>query len=230
MQAQCDTLPQECFVPLHTDSLHNLASPVGQISTLIDLFLRRQRQRAGPDEQEALNFLRTSTARLLKLITALQEYMLVVDSPRVFRSCDGNLLIAVAIASLDSLIRESGANVIHEHLPQVNCNPSQISYVFTSLIENAIKFRSEARPEVRIAATSAGGDWLFSVQDNGIGIDARHRESVFHMFRRINGEDYDGAGAGLAIARRVIEQHGGRIWVVSEPGHGSTFFFTLPAE
>jgi len=100
--------------------------------------------------------------------------------------------------------------------------------LFASLMENAIKFRSEHQPEIHVSAAEKKNDWIFSVRDNGIGIDPRYSDRIFGMFRRIHNEGYPGAGVGLAIARQIIEQHGGRIWVESRPGRGATFFFSLP--
>jgi light-regulated signal transduction histidine kinase (bacteriophytochrome) len=228
MNAAAKQLQQDSFVPLHADSLHDLASPVGQIATMFELFLTRQRKRASSDDDEVMNLIQDSTARLQKLVAALQNYDRVAGAFFEPRSCDGNALLSVAIASLHPLIHDSGAHLMYADLPRIHCDFNQLSYVFTGLLDNAIKFRGEDRPEVRISAAPQNGDWLFSVRDNGIGIDPRHRESVFHMFKRINGDRYPGAGAGLAIAHRIIQRHGGRIWVESEPGQGSTFFLTLP--
>jgi light-regulated signal transduction histidine kinase (bacteriophytochrome) len=226
--AQAKQLTEDSFVPLYADSLHDLASPVSQIATMFELFLKRQRKRPGSDDDEVLNLIQDSTARLQKLVSALQNYDRVAGASFEPRSCDSNALLTVAIASLHPLIPESGAQVMYGDMPRIHCDFNQMSYVFTSLLDNAIKFRGEDRPEVRISAASQGGDWLFSVRDNGIGIDPRHRESVFHMFKRIHGDRYPGAGAGLAITHRIVQRHGGRIWVESEPGHGSAFFLTLP--
>lgn len=228
MGAQPEKSPQECFVPLHADSLHEVAGPVGQISTMVDLFIRRQSQETRAEDRLVLNLIRTSCSHLVQLVNTLQEYTRVASSHGELHVSDGNALVARAISSLDSRIREAGAQVTHEDLPRVHCDPNQMIYAFTSLIDNAIKFRNEIRPEVQVAAMPAGGGWLFSVRDNGLGIEYRHRESVFHLFQRIHGERYAGSGAGLAITRCIVEQHGGRIWLESEPGHGSTFFFTLP--
>jgi light-regulated signal transduction histidine kinase (bacteriophytochrome) len=228
MQPQPAELPRECFVPLYVDSLHDLASPANQISTLFELFRRRQGQPVSGDEEALLDMIQVSTNRLQKLMAALRDYARVTGSPREFRSCDSNALFTSAVNSLDALIRESGAQVTHDALPQIQCDPNRLIYAFMGLIENAIKFRGEAPAEIRISAADQGGHWLFSVQDNGMGIDPRYRESIFHMFKRIHGDHSTGAGAGLAIVQRVIQQHDGRIWIESEPGRGSTFFFTIP--
>lgn len=229
MQTQPENAPSGVFVPLYEDSLHDLASPVSQVSTMVELFIRRQPREARAEDRLVLNLIRNSCAHLLQLVTALQEYVRIAGSRDDFRVCDGNTLVTSAIRSLDSSISESHAQLTREDMPKMYCDPDQMVYAFTSLIDNAIKFRNEIRPEVRIAVAYADGDWLFAVRDNGIGIDHRHHESVFHMFTRLNRERYSGAGAGLAITRRIVEHHGGRIWLESEPGQGSTFYFTLPA-
>jgi light-regulated signal transduction histidine kinase (bacteriophytochrome) len=221
---------QECFVPLHADSLHDLTSPVHQIGTMFDLYLQRRQKQPACEDEVVLNLIRDSTVRLRSLIDALRDYHRVAGTSSPARCCDSNALLTVALTSLEGKIRESGAEVVRGDLPQIHCDPNQMIYVFTSLIQNALKFRGDASPQIRISAVSQGTDWRFSVCDNGIGIDPRHRESVFHMFKRLHSDRYPGAGAGLAIAHRIVQLHGGRIWVESEPGQGSTFLFTLPCE
>jgi len=229
---------QECFVPLHSDSLHDLAGPVNQVCTMLELFRKRRPKRpdadAEDDDEVVLGLIHTAATRLQSLMAALQTYPRVVGSPGERRPCEGNALLASALLSVEPMAREADALVTHDDLPQLHCNPNQMIYALTSLVENSIKFRGQSRPEIRISATpdvsvTPNRDgWLFSVRDNGIGIDPRHSESVFHMFKRINGDRYAGAGAGLAITRRIIERHGGRIWLESELGSGATFWFTLP--
>jgi light-regulated signal transduction histidine kinase (bacteriophytochrome) len=230
MQAQASPMPQECFVPLYGDSLHDLASPVNQISTMFELFLKRQRKQAAGEEDPMLNLIRGSVARLQKFVAALQEFDRIAGAPAKQRLCEINGILDVALNSLDSSIRESNTQVVREELPRIECDPTQLAYVFSSLIDNSIKFRGEASPEIRISAVAQGDDWLFSVRDNGIGIDPRHRDAIFHMFKRLQGDRYPGTGAGLAITHRIVERHGGRIWVESQPGKGSVFFFTLPCK
>lgn len=229
MQAQASPMPEECFVPLYGDSLHDLASPVNQISTMFELFLKRQRKQ-GSDEDPILNLIRGSVVRLQKYVAALQNFDRIAGAPAKPRLCEINGILDMSLNSLDTVIHESNAQVVREELPRIECDPSQLAYVFSSLIDNSIKFRGEASPEIRIAAVTQGDEWLFSVRDNGIGIEPRHRDSVFHMFKRLHGDQYPGAGAGLAITHRIVERHGGRIWVESEPGKGSVFFFTLPCK
>jgi light-regulated signal transduction histidine kinase (bacteriophytochrome) len=238
-QKVAQALADECSVPLHPDSLHDLAGPVNQVCTMLELFRKRRRKRPesdadAEDDELVLELMQTSATRLQCLMTALRTYRRVVDSPGEFRLCEGNALLASALASVEPMARNADALVWHDDLPALHCDPDQIIYALTSLVENSIKFRGQSRPEVRISATRNDlvapqeDGWLFSVRDNGIGIDPRHSESVFHMFKRINGDRYAGAGAGLAITRRIIERHGGRIWFESALGSGATFFFTLP--
>jgi light-regulated signal transduction histidine kinase (bacteriophytochrome) len=228
MHPQSTLAPNDRFIPLHADSLHDLAGPVNQISVMLDLYLNRKQPGSGDDA--ILKLILDSRDRLRKLILALQDYDRVAGAPPRFQPCEGNNLLAIAVRWLDAAIVESGAKVQQNDLPRIQCDPNQMTYAFASLIENAIKFRSEEPPEVRISAASQGDDWLFSVRDNGIGIEPRHQQSAFHMFRRIHGDRYPGVGAGLAITRRIVESHGGRIWVESLPGRGSAFFFTLPSD
>jgi light-regulated signal transduction histidine kinase (bacteriophytochrome) len=127
-------------------------------------------------------------------------------------------------------IRDSDAQVSHQALPQVLGDGSQLVRVLQNLIGNALKFRGEEAPRVHVEAAEADGMWEFSVRDNGIGIASQNQERIFMMFQRLhNNQEYPGTGIGLAVCKRIVERHGGRIWVESEPGEGSTFRFTLPA-
>jgi two-component system, chemotaxis family, sensor kinase Cph1 len=239
MQGQTLEMPREyaeaCLVPFHSDSLHDLAGPVNQVCTMLELFRKRRKKRPAAvepaeDDDQVLELICTSATRLQCLMTALQTYSRVVGSPGEYCECEGNALFAGALASVGPMARSADALVTHDDLPPMHCDPNQMIYAWTSLVENSIKFRGPSRPEIRISAMPHLDGWLFSVRDNGIGIDPRHSESVFHMFKRINGDRYVGAGAGLAITRRIIERHGGSIWLESELGSGATFFFTLPRD
>jgi chemotaxis family two-component system sensor kinase Cph1 len=237
MAALTQSLPedsaQECFVPLHSDSVHDLAGPVNQVCTMLELFRKRRQTLPDPDAEErdqvVLELIHAAASRLQGLMTALETYSRVANSPGEYRACEGNALLAGALAAVEPIAHNAGGLVTHDNLPQLHCDPGQMIYAFTSLLENSIKFRCQRRPEIHVSAAPHRDGWLFSVRDNGIGIDPRHSESVFHMFKRTYGDRYAGTGAGLAITRRIIERHGGRIWLKSELGSGATFFFTLPA-
>jgi chemotaxis family two-component system sensor kinase Cph1 len=137
-------------------------------------------------------------------------------------------LLDQALADLREAVEQSGAKVTRSPLPEIEAEPSQIVQVFQNLIGNALKFRGEAPPRIHVSARREGREWVFSVRDNGIGMDPAEAEQVFTLFKRLHPE-IPGSGIGLAICRKIVERHGGRLWVESEPGRGSTFSFTLPA-
>ena len=219
---------ETCCVHLNSDSLHDLASPVNQMCSVSDLILKKYRGTLDDEAEVLFGFLQDSASRVQNLLAGLGTYMRVVGSGVSYRRCDANALLEGALASVRQAIDRNRAVVTHDLLPELYCDPTQIVYTLASLIENAIKFRREDRPEVHVSAISEEHIWVFSVRDNGIRVDPRHRDSIFGVFKRINLETYAGAGVGLAIAREIIERHGGRIWVESKPGLGATFFFTLP--
>jgi chemotaxis family two-component system sensor kinase Cph1 len=118
--------------------------------------------------------------------------------------------------------------ITHDKLPELSCDPNQIVQAFACLIDNAIKFRSASRPEIHLSAVPDENDWIFSVRDNGIGIDPKHGERIFHLFKRLNGDKYAGAGVGLSICKAVITRHRGRIWLGTHTERGAIFHFSLP--
>jgi light-regulated signal transduction histidine kinase (bacteriophytochrome) len=141
-----------------------------------------------------------------------------------------NKPLEAALANLAQAIRESGAEVVFSDLPTVTMREIHLQQLFQNLIGNAIKYRSEEPLCVRVGATRQDGRWLFSIKDNGIGIRPEYKETIFGIFKRLHTNDrYSGTGMGLAICQRIVERYRGRIWVESEPGKGSTFFFTIPA-
>jgi light-regulated signal transduction histidine kinase (bacteriophytochrome) len=140
-------------------------------------------------------------------------------------------LLKEALANLQFLIEESGANIKSESLPMIKGDSTQLVMVFQNLLGNAIKFRGSEPPCIHIGIRQEAGEWIFSVRDNGIGIDPKFAERIFIIFQRLNDRTaYPGTGIGLAICKRVIQRHGGRIWVQSRPGEGATFFFTVPVK
>jgi light-regulated signal transduction histidine kinase (bacteriophytochrome) len=135
-----------------------------------------------------------------------------------------------ALTALTMSIQESGAVVTNDDLPLVHADAIQLAQVFQNLVSNGIMFHGAAPPHVHVSAEREGDFWVFSVQDNGIGIDGRYQEKIFGLFQRLHTrEEYPGTGIGLALCKRIVERHGGRIWFDSEPGHGTTFRFTIPA-
>jgi|HubBroStandDraft_1064217.scaffolds.fasta_scaffold30654_2 chemotaxis family two-component system sensor kinase Cph1 len=217
----------DCYVRLNADSLHDLMSPVNQIGTLVELVLMKYRGTLDQEAEMLFGFVQNSASRLQNLIAGLRTYMRVAGAPSPGSLCDVNKLLAGAQALLQPEIDQNGVAVTHDPLPELYCDPNQIGYVFATLMENSIKFRREHRPEIHVSATVRDNTWVFSVRDNGIGIDPIHGDRIFGLFKRIRNDLHPGAGVGLAIARQIVEQHGGRIWVESQPGRGATFYFSL---
>jgi light-regulated signal transduction histidine kinase (bacteriophytochrome) len=206
---------------------------VNQLRSMADLILQRHRSQKDrsqlDDDSEALfGFLQASSDRLQNLLSGMRTYMRIMGTREPYRLFDANHTLAAARATIQPEIDRNDALVTHDTLPELYGDPNQICYLFASLIENSIKFRSQCRPEIHIAAIPGETGWLFSVCDNGIGIDPRHSARIFGVFKRIHNEAYPGAGMGLAIVSRIVERHGGRVWVESVLGHGATFFFALP--
>jgi light-regulated signal transduction histidine kinase (bacteriophytochrome) len=220
----------DCYVYLNSDSLHDLSSPVNQLGIITELMLKKYRGRLDEEAETLFGFIQNSTNHLQGLLAGLRAYMHVLGSASSYRPCDANALLSAAVASIQPAIEENRVTVSHDPLPEVCCDANQISYAFASLMENAIKFRRPHEPEIHVSASAQKSTWIFSVRDNGIGIDPRYSDRIFGMFKRIHNEGYPGAGVGLAITRQIVEQHGGRIWVESQLGLGATFLFSLPRE
>jgi light-regulated signal transduction histidine kinase (bacteriophytochrome) len=162
------------------------------------------------------------------LISDLLAYSRVGTRPKPFAAVSTDSLIKGVLQSLHRAITDSGATITCDRLPTVAGDDLQLTVFFQNLIGNAIKFRGTDPPEIRISAKRKGDIWIFSVRDNGIGIDPRHHERIFILFQRLHTHDeYEGTGIGLALCKKIVERHGGQIWLESEPGKGSTFFFTI---
>jgi light-regulated signal transduction histidine kinase (bacteriophytochrome) len=165
-----------------------------------------------------------------QLIEDLLAFSRVSSRPRVLSRVNAGAALARAQGNLRVAIETSGAILKADPLPEVTADESQLALVFQNLIGNAIKFRAPGTPPlVEVKAAREDGRWRFQVSDNGIGIDPRHREKIFTMFQRLHPRSvYAGNGIGLAICKRILERHNGRIWVESKPGAGTTFYFTIP--
>lgn len=223
-------LEDDGCVALNSDALHDLVGPVNQIQSLLDLLKERHRGKGYDEADSLLEFIQVASDRLQNLMMGLRTHTRIVGVCSAPRNFDANAILADAMATLTRTSGRNDALITHDLLPGVYGDPNQICYVFFSLIDNSIKFRSEQRPAIHVAAMPAGdGDrWTFSFRDNGIGIDPRHQDKIFGVFQRIHNEAYPGAGMGLPIAKRIIERHGGKISVESDLGRGATFSFSLP--
>lgn len=209
---------------------HDLQEPLRSVSSFLQILQSRVGQKLEPENREFLQYSVDGARRMQQLITDLLNYARVGQRARAAERVEMEDLLAHVLHNLDASIKESGATVEHDPLPAVKGDPGQISQVFQNLVGNALKFRSERPLRVSIRTRRVGKDWQFEIRDNGIGIEPRDFERIFVIFQRLHTRDeYPGTGIGLAICKKIIEAHGGRIWVESQLGEGTSFFFTLPA-
>ena len=208
---------------------HDLRSPLNTIGSFAQLLSMRYTGKLDTDADEFLAFIMDAVKRMQQLISDMLSYAHLGAQLAPAESIDCAVLVSQVIAHLGAAIAESGAVVTHHGLPVVLGRASQLGQVFQNLIANAIKFHSQVPPLVSVSARRDGSDWLFCVEDNGIGIDPAHAERIFVLFQRLHTrEEYPGTGTGLAVCKKIIEGHGGRIWVESHIGHGTRVLFTLP--
>lgn len=201
------------------------------ITSYTKLLARRYRTRlpADPEMDEFIGYTLEGAERMHRLIQDLLALSSVDARKEPLAAVECETALGLALDNLREPIRESGAVITHGALPTVLGHETQIIQVFQNLVGNAIKFRREIPPSVRIEAEAGTREWVFSVADNGIGIDAHYADRIFVIFQRLHKRDeYPGSGIGLALCKKIVERHGGRIWIDSEVGTGSVFHFTLP--
>ncbi len=210
---------------------HDLQEPLRAISGFTELLERRYKGELDERADRYINFIVDGTRQMQQVIQDLLAYSRVQTKAHEFGLIDANSALEQALSNLQVAIRDRRALVtVENRLPEIFADGIQITQVFQNLIVNALKFQGPgATPEVRVSARREGDAWLFSVADNGIGIDARHLDRIFMLFQRLHAKgEYDGTGIGLAICKRIVERHGGSIAVQSTPGVGSTFTFSIP--
>jgi signal transduction histidine kinase len=208
---------------------HDLQAPLRGVAGFVNLFARRYRGKLDEKADEFIEIIIDGIKRMEILIKDLLEYSQVGTRGIQLKPMDSELAVAQALTNLKAEIEEKNAVITYDTLPKVIADSSQLSRLFQNLIGNAVKFCREKLPKVHISAERKGHQWLFSVHDNGIGIDPYNQDRIFVIFQRLHtGAEYEGTGIGLAICKRIVERHGGSIWVESEPGKGSTFYFTIP--
>jgi signal transduction histidine kinase len=208
---------------------HDLQEPLRMVATYTQLLAERYQDKLDADADKYIHYAVDGALRMQKLVQDLLAYSRVGREGMALRDTDCNAVLEAALGNLKAAIQESGALVEHAQLPVVLADSSQLTQVLQNLIGNAIKFRGSQRPVIRVSAQTKLKEWIFSVADNGIGIAAEQAENVFILFRRLHTRaEYAGNGIGLSICKKIIEQHGGRIWVESQADHGSIFRFTLP--
>ncbi len=209
---------------------HDLQEPLRMVSGFTGLLKRRYSGKLDADADEYIEFAVSGANRMQALINDLLSYSRVGREEVAAKAVDTQVALDQALANLQTAIQERSAMVSCGQLPTVWANQGMLVRLFQNLIGNALKFCKAERPIVRIQAEPRGGDWVFSVADNGIGIDPQYKDRIFMIFQRLhNQNEYPGTGIGLAVCKRIVERNGGRIWLESEPGKGTTFFFTLPA-
>lgn len=211
---------------------HDLQEPLRMVASFTELFARRYADVVDDTGREFLGFAVEGAKRMKTLINDLLDYSRLAKDGQSLQQVDCNLVLEQVMQTLRLAINDSKAQISSGQLPCIHGNPSQLRQLFYNLLSNAIKYRDKDRPPcVRIDAQRLAEDWRFCVTDNGIGIDTQHRERIFMLFQRAHrNRHYPGTGIGLAVCKKIVELHGGRIWVESEPNVGSQVFVTMPQQ
>lgn len=199
------------------------------VTGYLQLIDRRYKEKLDQNAQEFIAFAVDGATRMSRLITDLLDYSRLNTRGKAPGPVDLESVLARALGNLQAAIHDCDAQITHDPLPTLEADSTQLVQLFQNLLGNALKFRAAGRPvQICIGAEKKDNAWTFRVQDNGIGIEAQYADKIFLIFQRLHGRgEYPGTGIGLAICKKIVERHGGRIWVESQPGQGSTFFFTL---
>ena len=209
---------------------HDLQEPLRMVAMYTQLLAERYKGKLDENADKYIHYAVDGALRMQTLVNDLLKFSRVGRKQEPPQDTDCRQVVRIVIANLQSAIQESGAQIRYQDLPVLLADQSELVQLFQNLIGNAIKFRGSGCPKIRITAKKRKKEWLFSVEDNGIGIAPQHAEDVFVIFKRLHTrEEYPGSGIGLAICKKIVEHNRGRIWVESEPGRGSTFRFTWPA-
>lgn len=209
---------------------HDLQEPLRTIASFTQLLARRYEGKLDPDADEFIGFVVEASVRMKQQIEDLLEFSRVMTRGGEFKKIKIEKILKEEISSLKTLIDENNAEITCDSLPEVYVDPRQIARLFQNLITNSIKFKKpDEPPKIHISAGKEGNKYVFSVADNGIGIETQYKDRIFTIFQRLHTrKEYEGTGIGLAVAKKIVERHGGHIWVESSFGKGSTFYFTLP--
>jgi signal transduction histidine kinase len=208
---------------------HDLQEPLRMVASFTQLLQKRYADKLDADANEYIHFAVDGAKRMKKLVDDLLIYSRVASKDKEWEKVNIQSLVSNIITDMSMLIEESGIKISYKDLPVVYSDKAMLSRLFTNLISNAVKYRRNENPEVWISAHHRDSKWIFSVKDNGIGIKKEYFEKIFLLFRRLHGKsEYSGTGIGLAICKKIVDKLGGRIWVESEPGKGSTFYFEIP--
>lgn len=208
---------------------HDLQEPLRMVVSFTQLLDSRYKDQLDKDADEFIEFIVEGSHRMKDLIDGLLAFSQLNIQASEFKAVNLQLIIADVMLDLKTYIDENKAQITHENLPKINADYQQIRQLFQNLIANAIKFRSNEPPRIHISAQESKNTWKIGVSDNGIGINPEHQKRIFEVFKRLhNRKEYPGIGIGLSLCKRIMNIHNGKIWVESEPGKGSTFYFTIP--
>jgi PAS domain S-box-containing protein len=208
---------------------HDLQEPLRMVSSFTQLLEKQYKDKLDEHALDYINYAVDGAKRMQLLINDLLSYSRVNSKGGKFEEVDLEKVLDETLSNLELTIEENQAFITRESLPKINANYRQMIQLFQNLIGNALKYRSKETPQIQISTQKEDKQWIFSVEDNGIGIDPKYADRIFMIFKRLHtNEEYEGTGIGLAITKRIIERHEGRIWVESELGKGSTFYFTIP--
>jgi light-regulated signal transduction histidine kinase (bacteriophytochrome) len=220
-----DELQQFAYV-----ASHDLQEPLRTIQSYLQLLQRRYGNALDQDASEFIGFAVAGAQRMRGLITDLLAYARLSSRARPLEPTDLQQVVSDVLHGLQAAISERHAELTHDPLPTVLADGNQLRQLYQNLVANALKFNREGVPRVHLGARREGAWWRLHVQDNGIGLDPAYKDKIFEVFKRLYGRDeFEGTGIGLAICKKIVERHGGQIGVESSPGHGATFWFTLPS-
>ena len=210
---------------------HDLQEPLRMVSSYMQLLSRRYKGKLDSNADEFIAFAVDGAKRMQQLINDMLAFSRVATTGREFKPVEADAALKQALANLKAAIEESHANVTFDPLPVVSADAGQLAQLFQNLIGNAIKFRRQEPPRIHVSAERRAKEWVFSVRDNGIGIEPQHLDRIFVIFQRLHtAAEFPGTGIGLAICKKIAERHGGHLWVTSEPGAGSVFCFSIPVQ
>lgn len=210
-------------------SAHDLQEPLRMIACYVQMLEKRYKGKLGHEADEMISYAADGAKNMSKKINDLLIYSNLDKHAKTLEPIDCEAVLENVISNLAAAITGSGAKISHDPMPSVLADETQLAQIFRNLIDNAIKFRSAVPPDIHISAEQKGSEWVFSIRDNGIGIDPQFFDRIFNIFPRLHSHGkYPGTGIGLAMCKKIVERHRGRIWVESELGKGSTFHLTIP--
>ncbi|HEX7468484.1 MAG TPA: PAS domain S-box protein [Methanobacterium sp.] len=210
-------------------SSHDLREPLRMITSFLQLLKRRYANELDDDANDFINYAVEGAKRLDMMINDLLEFSEIGTKERELEYLHSDKIVKQVLTNLETKIRDTNAEITYDSLPIIYANEYQMIQLFENIIDNAIKFRGRENPKIRISAKKEADEYIFAVKDNGIGIEKQHLERIFNIFQRLHSRGkYYGSGMGLSISQRIIQEHKGKIWAISTPGKGSTFYFTIP--